>query len=57
MKVIPTQSGVDVGGTAYAVYDNRVRVFLNGRDGHFFFRVDICGTKETSIINNEEAHF
>ncbi len=45
MSVVPTQRGVDIGGTAYAVYDNGVRVFFNGRDGHSLTRSEICGTE------------
>ncbi len=45
MSVVPTQRGVDVGGTAYAVYQNGIRVFFNGRDGHSATRSEICGTE------------
>ncbi len=45
MSVVPTQRGVDVGGTAYAVYQNGIRVFFNGRDGHSTQRGEICGTE------------
>ena len=45
MSVVPTQRGVDIGGTAYAVYENGIRVFFNGRDGHSVTRSEICGTE------------
>ena len=55
MTVVPTQRGVDVGGTAYAVYKNGVRVFLNGRDGGPNFRTEIYGTKGWISLSKQES--
>ena len=49
MSVVPTQRGRDVGGTAYAVYENGARAFFNGRDRHTSWRAEISGTK--GLIN------
>ena len=45
MSAVPTQRGVDIGGTAYAVYKNGVRVFFDGRDGHCTASTEIWGTQ------------
>jgi predicted dehydrogenase len=55
MTVVPTQRGVDVGGTAYAVYQNGVRAFFNGRDGHTFRRRVISGTEGSIIVDDHDA--
>jgi predicted dehydrogenase len=55
MKVIPTQRGEDVGGTAYAVYDNGVRAFFNGRDGNAAFRFEIFGTGGYILVDDQDA--
>lgn len=44
MQVIPTQRGEDVGGSAYAVYENGIRAYFNGRDGNAASRFEIFGT-------------
>ena len=54
MTVVPTQRGVDVGGTAYAVYKNGVRVFFNGRDGSPNFLTEIYGTKGWISLGGQE---
>ncbi len=55
MTVVPTQRGLDVGGTAYAVYQNGVRVFFNGRDGHACFNILINGTEGIIDLTGNEA--
>ena len=55
--VIPTQRGVDIGGTAYVVYQNGVRAFLNGRDGLATNRLEITGTDGMILIDTQEAQF
>lgn len=56
MKAVPTQRGVDVGGTAYLKYANGVRAFFNGRDNQASgFRLEIHGTQGLlSLTNNDE---
>lgn len=50
MAAVPTQRGVDLGGTAYLVYENGIRAFINGRDDQAGgFRIDIYGT--TGVLN------
>ncbi len=53
--VVPTQRGLDVGGTAYVVYQNRVRAFFNGRDGLPIGRIEICGAKGVIMVDSQEA--
>jgi predicted dehydrogenase len=55
MKVVPTQRGVDVGGTAYIVYENGVRAFFNGRDGNVTLQTQIYGTKGMIVIDDHDA--
>ena len=55
MTVVPTQRGLDVGGTAYAVYQNGVRVFFNGRDGNAHFNTLICGTLGMISLTGDDA--
>ena len=55
MSVVPTQRGRDVGGTAYAVYENGVRAFFNGRDGHTSFRAEIAGTEGLISLTPNDA--
>ena len=52
---VPTKRGVDVGGTAYVVYQNGVRAFFNGRDGTPIGRLEICGTDGMIMIDAQEA--
>jgi predicted dehydrogenase len=53
--VVPTQRGIDVGGTAYVVYENGVRAFFNGRDGLPTNRLEISGTDGMMMIDTQEA--
>jgi predicted dehydrogenase len=55
MKVVPTQRGVDVGGTAYVVYENGIRAFLNGRDGNVTLQTQVYGTKGMLVLDDHEA--
>lgn len=55
MKVVPTQRGVDVGGTAYINYENGVRAFLNGRDGNVTLQTQIYGTGGMIVIDDHDA--
>jgi predicted dehydrogenase len=55
MKVVPTQRGVDVGGTAYIVYENGIRAFLNGRDGNVTLQTQVFGTKGMLVLDDHEA--
>lgn len=56
MAVVPTQRGVDVGGTAYVVYENGIRAFVNGRDGQAGgFRIDLYGTKGVLNIDGHDS--
>lgn len=55
MTAVPTQRGVDVGGTAYAVYQNGIRAFLNGRDGHTQLSIEICGNKGVIRLMGDDA--
>ena len=54
MTVVPTQRGVDVGGTTYVVYKNGVRVFFNGRDGSPNFHTEIYGTKGWISLSGQD---
>jgi predicted dehydrogenase len=56
-SVVPTQRGVDVGGTSYVVYESGVRAYLNGRDGHPSFRTELSGTNGLIIIDDTDAQF
>lgn len=53
--VVPTQRGVDVGGTAYVVYENGVRAFFNARDGTPVGRIEIVGAQGTIMVDMQEA--
>lgn len=55
MKVVPTQRGVDVGGTAYVVFENGVRAFFNGRDGTPILQAHVLGTKGQIVIDDYDA--
>jgi len=55
MKVVPTQRGVDVGGSAYIVYEDGVRAFLNGRDGNVTLQTHIYGTQGMIVIDDHDA--
>jgi predicted dehydrogenase len=55
MKAVPTQRGVDVGGTAYVVYENGIRAFLNGRDGNVTLQTQIYGTRGMIVIDDHDA--
>lgn len=55
MTAVPTQRGVDVGGVAYVVYQNGIRAFLNGRDGHTGLAFEISGTKGITRYGYEES--
>lgn len=54
MRAVPTQRGVDVGGTAYIKYANGVRAFFNGRDSQASgFRMEIHGTQGYLALSND----
>ena len=53
--VVPTQRGVDVGGTAYVVYAGGVRAFFNGRDGSPVTRIDLMGSRGMIGLDSNEA--
>lgn len=55
MKVVPTQRGVDVGGTTYVVYENGIRAFFNGRDGNVTLQTQVFGTKGMLVLDDHEA--
>jgi predicted dehydrogenase len=55
MKVVPTQRGVDVGGTAYITFANGTRAFLNGRDGNVILQTHIYGTNGMIVIDDHDA--
>lgn len=55
MRVVPTQRGEDVGGTAYGVYSNGIRAFFNGRDRQPLFRTEIIGAEGVIWIDNHDA--
>ena len=47
--------GFDPGGNAYMVYENGVRVFVNGSSGHALgFRVQVIGTEGEIVIGNHD---
>lgn len=52
---VPTQRGVDVGGTVYLVYQNGVRAFFNGRDGLPVSQIELCGTEGVITVDAQEA--
>ena len=55
MMAVPTQRGIDVGGTAYCVYKSGIRAFFNGRDGQTYRRTTISGSQGLLIVDDYDA--